>query len=89
MSHVNAFLRAVRAGDVALVTQLLDEGNVTVNASNESGNTALMEAAQRDSLDVLQLLLNERTGPFVSWGKSSAVPAGRSETGSMRQGIMR
>jgi ankyrin repeat protein len=37
---------------------MLDAKTVDVNVANESGNTALMEAAQRDAHELLQLLMS-------------------------------
>jgi ankyrin repeat protein len=50
------FWEAVRAGDVALVTTLLDKG-ADVNAKFRYGTTALFKAAERGHTEVVKLLL--------------------------------
>jgi len=50
------FYEAVRKGDLALVTSLLDKG-VDVNAKFRYGATALFKAAERGHLEIVRLLL--------------------------------
>jgi hypothetical protein len=50
------FYEAVRKGDLAQVTSLLDKG-VDVNAKFRYGATALFKAAERGYLDIVKLLL--------------------------------
>ena len=50
------FYEAVRKGDLALVTSLLDKG-VDVNAKFRYGATALFKAAERGHLEIVKLLL--------------------------------
>ena len=50
------FYEAVRKGDLALVTSLLDKG-VDVNAKFRYGATALFKAAERGNLEIVKLLL--------------------------------
>lgn len=50
------FWEAVRAGDVALVTSLLDKG-ADVNAKFRYGATALFKAAERGHVEVVKVLL--------------------------------
>ncbi|HEV7746494.1 MAG TPA: ankyrin repeat domain-containing protein [Pyrinomonadaceae bacterium] len=50
------FWEAVRQGDLALVTSLLDQG-ADVNAKFRYGTTALFKAAERGHLEIVKLLL--------------------------------
>jgi hypothetical protein len=50
------FFEAVRKGDLALVTSLLDQG-ADVNAKFRYGTTALFKAAERGHLEIVKLLL--------------------------------
>jgi ankyrin repeat protein len=50
------FYEAVRKGDLALVTSLLDKG-VDVNSKFRYGATALFKAAERGHLEIVKLLL--------------------------------
>src|SRR6185503_1640874 len=50
------FFEAVRKGDLALVTSLLDQG-ADVNAKFRYGMTALFKAAERGHLEIVKLLL--------------------------------
>lgn len=50
------FFEAVRKGDLAATTALLDQG-VDVNAKFRYGTTALFKAAERGHLDIVKLLL--------------------------------
>jgi hypothetical protein len=50
------FWEAVRKGDLALVTSLLDQG-ADVNAKFRYGTTALFKAAERGHLEIVKLLL--------------------------------
>lgn len=50
------FWEAVRKGDLALVTSLLDQG-AEVNAKFRYGTTALFKAAERGHLEIVKLLL--------------------------------
>src|SRR5688500_3574939 len=50
------FYEAVRRGDVAAVTTLLDKG-ADVNAKFRYGATALFKAAERGNADIVKLLL--------------------------------
>ena len=51
------FFRLIRHGDVDGVRRLLADGGGDVQTPNDSGNTPLMEAAQRDALEIVELLL--------------------------------
>jgi ankyrin repeat protein len=53
------FIDAARRGDLELVKKFVAEG-IDVNASNKSGETALMEACAHGHLDVINLLLDHK-----------------------------
>ncbi|KAM6456526.1 2-5A-dependent ribonuclease [Liasis olivaceus] len=55
---------AVKAGDIQLVRQLLEEG-ADINAHVEYGWTPLHSAVQRDSEEIVNFLLENGADPFV------------------------
>lgn len=53
-----SIIEAARDGNVALVRELLDQGDVDKNSTDEDGATPLMYAAMRGHLSVVQLLID-------------------------------
>src|SRR5688572_27098701 len=55
----DAFFAAVRAGNVAQVKAMLDQG-IDVNSKNDYGATALVFAAEKGHVEVLKLLIERK-----------------------------
>jgi uncharacterized protein len=58
--ETDALFRAVRAGNADTVKELLVSPNIDVNASDEQGNTPLIEAARLGHDDIVRALLIAR-----------------------------
>jgi len=79
--HINdELLEAVRACDLDVVDELLDDG-ADVNASDEDGHTPLMEAAAAGDLAIIDLLL-ERGGDPNLWGQGDNVLTHAAKSGN-------
>jgi len=52
------FLRAVRAGEIQAAVQVLNTAGVDINCTNECGSTALLLAAIKGDVEMVQLLLD-------------------------------
>jgi ankyrin repeat protein len=63
--ETDALFRAVRAGSADTVKTLLVSPNVDVNATDEHGNTPLIEAARLGHDDIVRALLIARADPKV------------------------
>ena len=61
--ETDALFRAVRAGSADTVKALLVSPNVDVNATDEQGNTPLIEAARLGHDDIVRALLIARADP--------------------------
>ena len=57
MSITQKFLEAAEYGDVKVVEECLSEGGLDVDAQNQYGNTALIEAANHGDTDIVKLLM--------------------------------
>ncbi len=62
--NMNLILQAVQIGQPSIVRRLISEGH-NVNESTESGNCPLLEAAKRNDIKIVQILLENGARPHV------------------------
>jgi len=65
---------AIRRGDKEAVAQLLAQ-NVHVNATTDSGNSALIKAASLGNVEIVRMLLDKGTNVYLSGGAGTALSA--------------
>ena len=59
---------AAAKGDIALVTRLIEEGQVDINQTNDKGVTPLYITAEKGSTEIAVLLIEAKVRSVCWWG---------------------